>query len=47
MDIRLLRRILDKRSHWNNAETGTHITFEKIPNKMEPDFYTALSFFHL
>ena len=27
MDNRLLRRILDKKSHWNNAEIGAHINF--------------------
>lgn len=47
MDNRLLRRILDKKSHWNNAEIGTHIRFIRVPNKMEPDVHTSLSFFHL
>ena len=47
MDDRLLRRILDKTSHWNNAEIGTHINFVRKPNTMEPDAHTSLSFFHL
>jgi UDP-MurNAc hydroxylase len=47
MDARLLRRILDKKTHWNNAEIGTHITFNRTPNKMDPDAHTSLSFFHL
>jgi UDP-MurNAc hydroxylase len=47
MDNRLLRRILDKKSHWNNAEIGTHISFLRTPNLMEPDAHTCLSFFHL
>ena len=47
MDSRLLRRILDRKSHWNNAEIGAHIEFKRIPNKMEPDLHTVLSFFHL
>ena len=47
MDNRLLRRILDKKSHWNNAEIGTHITFKRSPNKMDPDVHTLLSFFHI
>tara|TARA_B100001123_G_C15321112_1_gene1027924 strand:- start:1523 stop:2773 length:1251 start_codon:yes stop_codon:yes gene_type:complete len=47
MDSRLLRRILDKKSHWNNAEIGTHITFKRSPNKMDPDVHTIMSFFHL
>ncbi len=47
MDNRLLRRILDKKSHWNNAEIGAHINFFRKPNKMDPDAHTSLSFFHL
>ena len=47
MDTRLLRRILDKKSHWNNAEIGAHISFKRYPNVMEPDVHTCLSFFHL
>jgi UDP-MurNAc hydroxylase len=47
MDNKLLRRILDKKSHWNNAEIGTHISFERYPNRMEPDVHTVMSFFHL
>ena len=47
MDERLLRRILDKKAHWNNAEIGTHISFYRKPNKMEPDVHLCLSFFHL
>ena len=47
MDERLLRRILDKKSHWDNAQIGTHINFIRNPNKMEPDVHTTLSFFHL
>ena len=47
MDNRLLRRILDRKSHWNNAEIGTHITFKRMPNKMDPDVHSIMSFFHL
>lgn len=47
MDSRLIRRILDNKSHWNNAEIGAHISFKRYPNKMEPDVHTSLSFFHL
>ena len=47
MDNRLMRRILDKKSHWNNAEIGAHINFYRYPNTMEPDLHTSLSFFHL
>ena len=47
MDTRLLRRILDRKSHWNNAEIGCHITFNRSPNEMEPDVHKALCFLHL
>jgi UDP-MurNAc hydroxylase len=47
LDLRLLSRILNKKAHWNNAEIGTHINFKRIPNKMDPDTHTSLSFFHL
>ena len=30
---RLLRRILDKKVHWNNLETNAHIHFKRVPNK--------------
>ena len=47
IDPKLIRRILDKKSHWNNAEIGAHINFFREPNIMEPDLHTSLSFFHL
>ncbi len=47
MDERLLRRILDRKSHWNNAEIGAHISFKRFPNEYDPDLHTALQFFHL
>lgn len=47
LDERLLRRILDKESHWNNAEIGTHITFFRSPNLYEYDLHTSMQFFHL
>ena len=47
LDLRLLKRILHKKAHWNNAEIGTHINFKRIPNKMDPDIHTCMSFFHL
>ena len=47
LDLRLLNRILHKKAHWNNAEVGTHINFKRVPNKMEPDLHTCMSFFHL
>lgn len=47
MDERLLRRILDRRAHWNNAEIGAHISFVRHPNHYEPDLHTGLQFFHV
>ena len=47
LDLRLLNRILHKKAHWNNAEIGTHINFKRIPNKMDPDVHTCMSFFNL
>ena len=47
MDNRLLRRILDRKSHWNNVEIGAHINFYRKPDKMEPDIHRALCFLHL
>lgn len=47
LDERLLRNILDKKSHWNNAEIGAHISMNRSPNRYEPDLHTALQFFHV
>ena len=47
LDERLLRNILDRRSHWNNAEIGGHISLHRSPNKYEPDLHTGLQFFHI
>lgn len=47
LDERLLRRILDRKSHWDNAQIGAHISFYRSPNKYEPDLHTGLQFFHI
>ena len=47
LDERLLRNILDRKSHWNNAEIGAHISLNRTPNRYEPDLHTGLQFFHL
>jgi len=47
LDERLLRRILDRKSHWNNAEIGCHIEFNRIPNYYSPDTHMMLQFLHL
>lgn len=46
MDPRLLKRILTKQTHWNNAEVGCHIDFIREPNKYQPDVHTMMCFFH-
>ena len=43
----MLRRIIDKKAHWNSAELGTHIEFKRLPNKMDKDVHICMSFFHL
>lgn len=47
MDPRLLRRILDREAHWDNAQIGCHVEFERLPNTYEPDIHLSLSFLHL
>ena len=47
LDPRLLRRILDRVSHWNNAEISCHVEFNRVPNEYQPDLHTALQFLHL
>ena len=47
LDERLLRNILDKKSHWNNAEIGGHVNLYRNPNIYEIDLHTGLQFFHL
>ena len=47
LDSRLLKRILHKDSHWNNAEIGCHIDFNRSPNYYSPDIHTMLQFLHL
>lgn len=48
LDIRLLRWILmgPKYAHWNNAEIGSHIIFERNPNIFERGLYHAMCYFH-
>ena len=47
LNPKLLRRILDRKAHWNNAEIGCHIDFYRSPNIYEPDLHTLLQFLHL
>lgn len=43
----LLERILNREEHWNNAEIGCKIEFDRRPNVYLPDVHMLLSFFHL
>ena len=47
LDARLLNRILDRKSHWNNAEIGCHIEIDRNPNTYEVDAHTMMQFFHI
>ena len=49
LDTRLLLRLLSgpKYGHWNNAEIGSHLFFERNPNVFERGLYHVLSFFHI
>jgi len=40
----LLYSILTRRSHWNNAEGGLHIDFNREPNEYVPEVFVLLSF---
>ena len=48
LDSRLLKRILQgpNHAHWNNAEGGSHLRFDRFPNIYERGLYHALSYFH-
>lgn len=45
LDPDLLARILHREEHWNNAELGCHIMFERKGPYL-PDVHTLLCFFH-
>ena len=45
---KLLKRILmgPRYAHWNNAEVGSHIRFNRVPNNFERGLYHSICFFH-
>lgn len=47
LDTRLLKATLVGKSHWNLAEVGCHIDFDRNPNIYNPDISTMMCFFHL
>jgi UDP-MurNAc hydroxylase len=48
LDIRLLKRILmgPAYAHWNNAEIGSHINYDRKPDIFERGAYHCINFFH-
>jgi UDP-MurNAc hydroxylase len=48
VDPRLLKWILKgpKFAHWNNAEVGSHIKFDRHPNIFERGVYHCMGYFH-
>ncbi len=48
LDERLLFNILrgPRFAHWNNAEIGSHINFERRPNNYDRNIYYCMNFFH-
>ncbi len=48
LDLRLLNWILDgpRYAVWNNAEIGSHIHYDRNPDKYERGLYYCLSYFH-
>jgi UDP-MurNAc hydroxylase len=47
VDARLLKRLLTKRFHWNNAEVGSLLTMSRNPDVYEPGLFNALCYFHV
>lgn len=49
VDPRLLYRILSgpRHAHWNNAEIGSHIQFDRKPDKFERGIHHIMSFMHV
>ncbi|QLH76831.1 MBL fold metallo-hydrolase [Halosimplex rubrum] len=48
VDPRLLKQLLQgpRYAHWNNAEIGSHITYDRQPNRFERGLYYCMNFFH-
>ena len=48
LDTKLLKWILmgPKFAHWNVAENGSHISFDREPNVYERGLYYCLSYFY-
>jgi UDP-MurNAc hydroxylase len=46
LDYCLLKMILEKKAHWNNAEIGSHLIFYRDPEQYEVGVFRFLSFLH-
>jgi UDP-MurNAc hydroxylase len=48
LDSRLLKRILSgpRFAHWNNAEIGSHIEYDRHPNVFDRGLHHVMNFFH-
>jgi UDP-MurNAc hydroxylase len=48
LDVRLLHKILKgpRFAHWNNAEIGSHIEFDRMPDHFERGLHYAMNYFH-
>ncbi len=48
LDRRLLKKILEgpRYAHWNNAEIGSHITFNRNYNEYDRKLYNSMLFYH-
>lgn len=46
LDGRLLRMILERKAHWNNAEIGSHLRYLRVPDRYERGLHFFLSFLH-
>ena len=46
MEGDVLRRILSRELHWNNAELACSIMFDRRPNVYAPDVHMLMSFLH-
>ncbi len=47
MDSRLLRMILLRKAHINNAEIGSHLRYERDPDEYDRGLFVCLYYFHL
>ncbi|MDG0794601.1 hypothetical protein OMP38_29985 [Cohnella ginsengisoli] len=47
LDAKLLKRMLERKAHWNNAEIGSHLRFKRAPDVFDRPLFTALCYLHL